>query len=235
MELADPIEQLVDDFGAFLSKNALVSGEAEKRAKLVRKARLEAAQLNKEIPSIWKGMLAEPDDELIELLSRRIYEEVSLRPTKAQVVAALQGSPIPSADVPTGSGATPAAPKPSPPPEQPKRLKPRPSAKPTAMELWGSRYPVTTHVEALRKLLDILYGQHRDDFDRVLELRGRKYPFASRDPQTLSKEGQTSYYEPMSSGYFFDIWLSAINIKKRAGKFLECFGYEAADFKVLYD
>ena len=85
----------MEDFNAFLSKETLVNGQAERRAKAVRKAGLEAAQLNKEIPTIWKGMLAEPDDELVELLSKRVYEKVSLRPTKAQVVAALQGSPIP--------------------------------------------------------------------------------------------------------------------------------------------
>ena len=229
----DPVEQLVDDFGAFLGKDTLVSGQAERQAKLVLKARIEAAQLNKEIPSIWKGMLTAPDDELVDLLSKRVYEKVSLRPTKPQVVAALQGSPIPSATVPA---APPDAP--SPPTMQEKRAKrktPRYSAKPTAMVLWDDRYPVSTHAEGLRKFLDLLYDRHRDDFDRVLQLRGRKYPFASRDPQMLSKEGQTSYYEPKSSGYFFDIWLNASGIKRRAGEFLECFGYSVSDFKFLYD
>ena len=231
----DPVEQLLDDFGAFLSKNALVSGEAEKRAKLVRKARLEAAQLNKEFPTIWKGMLAEPDDELVELLSKRIYEKVSLRPTKPQVVAALQGSPIPSATVPTEPH--PASPGPAAlePQQSLAKPKPRPPVKPTAIKLLGEHYPVSTHADALRKVLDILYERHRDEFHGVLDVGGRKYPYAARDPQMLRKEGRTSPHQPMSSGYFFDTRLSANGCKRRARLFLELFGYSASDFKVLYD
>ena len=231
----DPVEQLLEDFNAFLSKETLDNGQAEKRAQAVRKAGLEAAQLNKEIPSIWKEMLEEPDDELAELLSKRIYEKVNLRPTKPQVVAALQGSPIPSAAVPTDPNAAPTAPSPSEQHQPAQRRKRRPVVKPTAIELWGKRHPVKSHVGAMRKFLDLLYDRHHNDFELALELRGHKYPYVARDPQMLSKAGRDSYYEPMSSGYFIELWLTPEGITKRAGQFLECFGYSASDFKVLYD
>jgi len=152
----DPVEQLLEDFNAFLGKEMLVSGQAERRAKAVRKASLEAAQLNKEIPNIWKGMLREPDDELVELLSKRVYDKVNLRPTRPQVVAALRGSPIPSTAVPTelsgptssatqsksrrtGSGSPPSTtsgPTSSATQSKPPATgeKPHPNAKPVAME-----------------------------------------------------------------------------------------------------
>ena len=237
----DPVEQLLEDFAAFLSKEMLVNGQAERRAKAVRKAGLEAAQLNKEIPSIWAQMLNHPDEELVELLSKRIYEKVNLRPTKPQVVAALQGSPIPSATIlsdPT------AAPTTSPPSEQqqpatrrkprPSR-KPQPSAKPIAMELWGARHEVNSHADALRKVLDVLYERHSDEFSRVLEVRGSKYPYAARDPQMLNPNGQKYNYEQLPSGYFFDLWLSAKGFKRRARQFLAHFGHDPSEFKVLYD
>ena len=103
------------------------------------------------------------------------------------------------------------------------------------MELWGKRYEVNSHADALRKVLDILYERHGEEFDRVLEVRGHKYPYAARDPLLLSKEGKKYHYQPLSSGYFFDLWLSAKGFKRRAGRFLECFGHSASDFKVLYD
>ena len=204
----DPVEQLLEDFNAFLSKEALVSGKAEQRAKLVRKARLEAAQLNKEIPSIWKEMLEEPDDELAELLSKRVYDRVNLRPTKQQVVAALQGSPIPSASIPTSPVlailtdpvAAPLASTPSEQQQPAKRRPPQPSKKPGEMELWGERYKINSHADALRRVLDILYERHGEDFHRVLEVRGRKYPYAARDPQMFSKEGRRYHYQQMSWG-----------------------------------
>lgn len=229
----NPLEQLVEDLSAFLGRENLVSGQAERRAKLVLKARLEAAQLNEEIPSIWKGMLQKPDDELIELLSKRVYEKLNLRPTTPQVVAALQGSPIPSADIPTSHDDAPTA------SEElvtgPSGLSWIPWKTPTAIVVWGQRYPVSTHVDTLRKLLDVLYDRHRDDFDRVLEIRGHTYPYAARDPQLLSKAARIYHYEPASSGYFFDINLDPEGIERRVVQFLECFGHRASDFEVLYD
>ncbi|MCY4104972.1 MAG: hypothetical protein OXG55_17190 [bacterium] len=229
----DPVEQLLEDFNAFLSREMLVSGQAERRAKAVRKAGLEAAQLNKEIPSIWKGMLTEPDDELVELLGKRVYDELNLRPTPEQVRAALTGSPIPSAAVPAEPPETL-----SPPTQQEKGAKrktPRPSVKPTAIELWGQRRPVKSHKGAFESFIDLLYERHRDDFDLVLELRGRKFPYAARDPRQVKYGGEGHYYEPAHSGYFFDNHLSAGDIDRRARRLLEHFGYSPDDLKVLYD
>ena len=243
----DPVEQLLEDFGTFLSKEALVSGRAEERAKLVLKARLEAAQLNKEIPTIWRGMLSEPDNELVELLSRRVYEKINLRPTKPQAVAALQGSPIPSTAVPADPltdpvqetatsdsglfGSVDAPPRETAEREMPRR-RPRPTRKPTAIVLWGTRIPVSSHKAILERVADALYQQHRDDFDRLLELKGRKNSFVSRDPRML---GQGAKYQLPESNYFIDTHLSAANIRKRADQFLNCFGYSSSDLEVLFD
>ena len=227
----DPVEQLLEDFNAFLSKETLLNGQAERRAKAVRKAGLEAAQLNKEIPSIWNQMLKEPDEELVELLSKRVYDNVNLRPTKSQVVAALQGSPIPPATVSNGPKSTATSPaplaRPRPQQEPPtKRRKPRPTPRPVAMELWGERYEVKSHADAMRKFLDLLCERHRGDLDRVLELKGRKYPYAARDPREVKYGEDGHYYEPLSSGLFFDMWLSADGVKRRAGQFLKHFGHD---------
>ena len=229
----NPVEQLLEDFNAFLSKEILVNGQAERRAKAVRKASLEAAHLNKEIPSIWTRMQTDADEELVELLSKRVYEKLNLRPTKPQVVAALQGSPIPSAAVP----AQPSVPTSSAtqPKQKAKEEKPPPNAKPIAMELWGERHEVKSHADAFRNVLDALHSRHGDEFHRVLELRGRKYPYAARDPEMLNPEAKKYNYEQLSSGYFFDLWLNAQGLKRRARQFLEHFGHDPSDFKVLYN
>ncbi len=229
----DPVDQLLEDFNAFLSKEMLVNGQAERRAKAVRKAGIEAAQLAKEIPSIWTQMMQEPDEELVELLGKRVYEKVNLRPTKPQLVAALQGSPIPSAAVPAEP--TVATSSPTQPQQSAKPKKPRPSVKPIAMELWGERHEVKSHADALRKVLDVLYERHSDEFHRVLEVGGHKYPYAARDPEMLNPQGKKYNYEQLSSGYFFDLSLSAEGFKKRACQFLAHFGHDPSDFKVLYD
>ena len=106
-------------------------------------------------------MLEEPDDELAELLSKRVYDRVNLRPTKQQVVAALQGSPIPSASISTSPVlailtdpvAAPLASTPSEQQQPAKRRPSQPSKKPGEMELWGERYKINSHADALRRSL----------------------------------------------------------------------------------
>ena len=226
--MEDPSEQLAADLTTFLSRETIVSGHAQEQAE----ARLDEIQLNKKVPSIWKQMLQEPDDELAELLQRRVQEKAHLRLASKQVEAALQGSPIPSAAVPAASPEPPSLPTHS--SSQPaKRKKPRASVKPTAIELWGERHPVGTHIGVMRKFVDLLCERHPDDFDRVLEVRGRRYPHAARDPETLAP----SYprHEPMSSGIFVALSNEPEDIKRRVGRLLKCVDHDASDFRVLYD
>ena len=229
----DPLEQLVEDFHAFLSKATLVNGEAERRAKAVLEASREAARLNQEIPRIWTDMVRAPDEELVELLSKRIYEQVNLRPTRDQVVAALQGSSVPSAPVPADPSAPtpPAAPtKPTAPGRTPRR-----STKPVAMVLWGERHEVQSHVDVLKTVIDRLYERHTSEWDRVLEVRGHKNPYAARDPQMFKPDGRKYNYRHLASGYYFDLWHNADALQRRARQFLVHFGHDPSDLEVLYD
>lgn len=222
-----PVEQLAEDLSAFLGKDNLVSGKAKQRAQLVLKAKLEAEHLNKEIPSIWTQMLNEPDEELVELLSKRVYDNLNLRPTKQQVVAALQGLPIPTAAVP------PATPEAVPPKTEQKPATKRASPKkPRSMVLWGKEQSVSSTREVLLTVVDSLYEQHLHDFDRILQIRGKKFPYAALDPATL-RTGE--YREVNSSGYFIDVHLSAKDAIRRATQFLQLFGHTPSDLEVRYD
>ena len=226
--MEDPSEQLVTDLTTFLSRETLASGQAEQRAK----ARLEEVRLNLEVPSIWRQMRQDPDGELVELLRKRVQEKAHLELTPEQAIAALQGSHIPPAAVSTEP---PTAPPPPPEQQPPKRRKPRFSPKPTAIELWGKRYPVSTYKDGFTKFIDLLYELHRDDFDRVLKLKGHKHLYVARDPRDVKYGADGHYYEPMSSGYFFDTWLSANDMKRRVEILLKLFDHSASDFKVLHD
>ena len=88
----DPVEALVQDLEAFLSNHALEASDAVSQAERVLQAQRERTLLSEKIPSIWRRMIEEPDEELLEVISKRVYNEVNLRPDKAQVVAVLKGS-----------------------------------------------------------------------------------------------------------------------------------------------
>ena len=228
----DPVERIAEDLRAFLHKETLLSGQAETKAKLVLKASLEAARLSREIPDIWKRMLKDPDEELVELLGKRVYAEVDLRPTEDQVVAVLRGLPVPLAGIPDKQVDVPKTSKPLKPEAKKTQKRPRPTQKPVAILLWGTRHSVSSHKEILQKVADLLHEKHSSDFDKMLRLRGRKFPYVARDPESLQRD---SYYQVMSSDYFIDTHLGARDIRRRAELFLSCFGYDSSDLDVLFD
>ena len=221
----DPVERIVEDLRAFLHREALVKGRAEKKAKSVLKATLDAARLNTEIPKIWKKMLEGPDEELVELVGARVYERLNLRPEKSQVIAALRGKPVPMASEPDSSVT-----------EEPQaadtnRVTNRaPSRRPVAILLWGTRHPVSTHKDVLGQVTDRLYERHARDFDTVLDLKGKRIPWAALNP-----EGFHGSHQVKASPYFINAHGNAHAIKKRAEAFLEHFGYDKSDLEIIFE
>ena len=222
----DSVDRLTEDLNAFLHRETLVSGQAETKAKLVLKASLEAARLEKEIPEIWRTMLDEPDEELVELIGTRVYEQLNLRPDKNQVIAVLHDEPVPMAGehessmagatrVPDSAGATSRA----------------PSRRPVAFKLWGVRYPVSTRKAIYPLVVDLLYERHADAFSGLLEPIGRRrFPFAALDPDEFwspHKVGSSRYFiETGGNTQAFDRWTVLL---------LEHFGYDESDLEVHYE
>ena len=191
--------------------------------------------MNSEVPSIWEGMLREPDDDLIALVQRRVHERAHLRLTNEQVMAALQGSPIPSATIPTGPDDTRLASETS--AAGPSGLSSESRRTPTAIELWGEHHDVNSNVDAYRTFLDLLCERHRDNFERVLEvsLPRRMFPPAARDPTDLGKTGEREHHEPKQSRIFFTEHSNPKFVEETATAFLECFGHSGSDFELRYD
>lgn len=201
----NPVEQLATDFAAFLGKEKLLSGEAEKKAKQVLKAHHDEVRLDKEVRRIWREMLNAPDEELIELVSKRVYEKTNLRPIPYQVTTVLKDSPSPkSSTEPSGS----------------------PTKRPVHIKLFGDYYKVNLWNEVIKRVADVLYERRRSDFDRVLNLG----MFASRNPNKFRYA-----YEVDDSGIFVSTNLNAQHIEKGSRKFLEELGYHSTELEILFD
>ena len=211
----DSVDRLAEDLNAFLHKETLVSGQAETKAKLVLKASLEAARLEKELPKIWRTMLDEPDEELVELIGSRVYEKLNLRPEKSQVIAALRGNPVPT----VSAAATPAT-----------GASRAPSRRPVAFTLWGVRHQVSTRKAIYAKVVDLLYERHAPDFDSLLQPIGRR-----KEPHVaLDREDWWSPYQVKSSNYFIETWQSTQTLDRWTNLILEHFGYDKSDLEVNY-
>ena len=219
----DSVDRLSEHLNAFLRKETLVSGQAETKAKLVLKASLEPARLGKEIPEIWKAMVNEPDEELVELIGSRVYEKLNLRPEKSQVVAVLRGEPVPMAGELHSSVAEVS--------QAPNATGRAPSRRPVAFTIWGVRHPVSTRKEIYAEVVDLLYERHATEFSSLLEpIGGGRVPYAALDDKDYWFPHQVK-----SSQYFIETQGHTWTLFGRAELLLEHFGYDKSDLEVVFE
>ena len=238
----DPLEELVEDLHMFLGKDNLWSGRAERRAREVLVAVRDDERVRTELPKIWRRMVDGADKRLVDLVIGEAYEELGLRPRPEQVMAVLRGLAVPQTRAASRSGQnaddTPvkneepprpsSPPPPSSPPSPPPPRRRVAGKKPAAYVLWGNRHEVRTWKQILIGVAEGLYQRHGPQFDRILELRGRKHPYASRH-----KEDFRFASAPVAdSGLHIDAHMSAVQIRRRSRELLEHFGHSPDDLEI---
>ncbi len=236
--LEGSLEAIADDLQTFLGQEALISASAEKRASQVLKARRETDLLNEKLPGLWRAMLgqagsARPDDELVELVSKRAYDKLNLRPAPQQIVDVIQDrpvSPMPTAEAKPSAMAERDVRAASPAGTPKKRKKRQPSTKPTGFVLWGHRRSVEHFSEIVTGVAEAIHDRHPRDFHRIGQLRGKKWPYASQRPVELYTAKQVG-----TTGWHVDVHMGGPDTIRRAKQFLAHFGYDPDDLEVLYD
>lgn len=211
----------------FLNKEALTSGSAQTAAKKALQATLDAARLKTEIPGVWIRMRTRPDSDLVSLVAAKVRDELGLDASAEQVVAVLNGDPVPDVGHTAPAPATSGTPLNAPDQSAGLRQAKRRSVKPVAVTLWGFRHTVSSHKDVLARVVDGLHDRHPDTFGKALELRGRANPYMSRNATELKAPRRVA-----SSSYYVDTHLSAAAIVQRAELFLDCFGYPKTDLVV---
>lgn len=222
--MSAPIEQLAEDFESFLGKDRLRSGEAEAKAKRVLKAIAEGKRLHAALSRVWEDILVPTDDEIVELVTKRIYKQVSIRPSREQVVAALERKPIPRhEDTANKTRPTPRLPKIT--PKAPPRRTPQ---KIEAIMLWGSRYPVKSFTEMLALVVEKLFERHPEKIPDAMRLKRKTISFVTTSPQPPRR-----YIRMKGMDYFLYCDYTGAQMQKRAEDFLKFFGYQASDLELL--
>ena len=224
----DPVEKLADSLKTFLGKKNLLNGHAKDKAKQILQAHRRAYEIDTELPVLWRSMLNEPDNGLVELIRQRMHEKIDLWPDHEQVAKILRDSTIPI----TG------------PPPTPQTLaltpsktsqKPTKSRTPAGIQLGGRNYQVRTKHEALfslAKIAETLYQEHRSEIlDWLLDQSSKDgNPWASRNPDKLK--------EPLalgSTGIYLETNLNSMHVRSRIIKLLELPDNPPLDYEILYD
>ena len=156
-------------------------------------------------------MLDKPDDELVELIGQRVYDKLSLRPGREQIVAAMRKMPIPARKPETTEAQDPLPPT---------------APNPTAVVLWGTRHPVKLHSDILLTVVEELCKRHPDSFERTVEpLRYQEWQWVSRDRERVASKNP----KQTPSGYFVNVRMTAKRQKQRWNRLLEAFGHSGSD------
>lgn len=218
----DPIEQSADDLEAFLSRDAVRGGKAERDAAKVLKRLQEESDIARRLPEIWRKMLTKPDVDLVELVRTKVYAELRLSPSEEQVAAALSGQEV----------------TPSRPASSVEASQPGPSGADIRKQRMLRRIQSAT-VLGVHKELRTWYGlvvfvteqmliRHPHDFmTKAYQLRGHKHNYVSKNAQELR-----SPVEIGMSGIYVDTHLSTKNCIQRSHQILEVFGYSASDLQI---
>ncbi|MBC7113540.1 MAG: restriction endonuclease subunit R [Candidatus Methanomethyliales bacterium] len=215
------VEEIVSKFVDLLSKEKIQSGEAINNAKKILESKNRDKKIKEAIPQAWQRLITEVDEELVELLSKKVENICGFRPGIDLIENFLKSLP----QISLG-------------PKLPKEPKPGATSPPSAsysylkirgFDLRGRHFKVDSWREMLLKLSEIMAYEHSKDFEKVLTLKGKKRPYFSRNKNELRAPKKVG-----NSEIYLEVNLSADSTVKIAKQVVTLFGYKEDDLKFEY-
>ncbi len=214
-------DEVVKKFKDFLSKQNVISNRAVENAENLYKSNQKQNLIKETIPKAWKKIITEPDELLVDLLSETTEKLCGYKPdnetvekfllninkepviqSKKETTPLMQSSPnqvfTPSMDTESYSGKT-----------------------VVAFTFKGKRYEVHTWREVLIKVTNIMLSTHKEQFDKVFSIVGRKKSYFTKDPSELIDPKEIG-----NIGIYVETTLSANRIVKLSRDIIELFGYK---------
>ena len=216
-------EEIVQKLEALLSKENVISGKTVQSAEILYEQSQKKGEISATLPEAWNQLVSEPEDLIVDLLVEKTKELCGEETDKITVErflsAHLQNIKITSLLAPVEPVPTP-EPKP---PDHKKGTKRKAFivTKPTAFTFNGARHEVPSWKEMILKLCKILYADHADFEQRVLEMRGGKgRRFFSRNADDFNEDREIN-----GTGIYVDTHLDAKEAKRLAENLITKFGY----------
>ncbi|MGB6874027.1 MAG: restriction endonuclease subunit R [Dehalococcoidia bacterium] len=212
-------EDIVSRFLDYLAKENVYSGKYIQNAEAVYKSRQREYLVRDTLPKAWDKLISEPDDLLIELIADATEKLCGYKPDNS-VVEHFISSNIAGGQVPTEV-----------------RIAKEPIRKTTITKLGSyigksvtafifknTRYEVRYWIEVLSQICKLTYNLHRSSFESVLQLRGSKRPYFTRNPNELRVPQQIE-----DSDIFMETNLSSVQIVRISVNVILLFGYSEKD------
>ena len=223
-ESKDIVSKLVN----FLSKDNITSGKAIQNAEAIYEGQQKLNILKETLPKAWNKIIDEADDLLIDLINEtaeklcgfkaatELVEQFLSRHKDHLIISATPPMRTPS---PTRRSVTHPTPT--------SILGSYAGKSISSFSFRGPNYQVRSWKELLIKLCDILKISHGSEFDKTLNIAGRKRPYFSRNANELRSPQKLS-----NTGIFVETNLSANNIVKICLDMLAIFGYPSNELRI---
>ncbi|HAV42553.1 TPA: restriction endonuclease subunit R [bacterium] len=222
-------KEITQKFIDFLSKKDVISGNAITNAEGVYKSKQKRRLIEDTLPKAWKKLITEADEILVELIAETTEKLCGYKPDLTAVENFLVSY------IPKMEPSIPKVPKQVTPSKEVTIIKEGPSEGEkiytgksiSAFTFKETRYVVKTWKELLIQICDIIAATHRDRFEQVLNLIGRKRPYFSRNQNELRAPERIE-----GTDIYVEINLSANSIVKLSRDVLSLFGYTKEDLSI---
>lgn len=215
-------KDIVGRFIDYLEKENVCSGKSIQIAEAVYKGRQKEYLIRETLPKAWDKLISEPEELLVELIADATEKLCGYKPENSVVENFI------FSNVSVGQTRS-------------EKLERKESVKKTTIAIGVSyvgksvtaftfrntRYEVKYWIDILTQICRLIYDIHRRDFDKVLQLQGRKRPYFTRTPNELRLPQQVE-----DSGIYMETNLSSNQIVKISTSVILLFGYSEKDFTI---
>lgn len=218
-------EEIAGRFIDYLAKENVISGKAITNAEAIYKSRQKSYLIKETLPKAWNKLISEPDELLIDLIAESTEKLCGYKPDHSMVedfisvnLSEIEISHRPEAkrkvDLPRRKVSA-------------GKIESYIGKSVTAFTFKNTKYDVRFWKDILIKICSLMNSIHRNNFERVLNLQGRKRPYFTKNANELRIPEKIE-----GTDIFVEINLSANSIVKMSLDILSLFGYSEEDFTI---
>lgn len=215
-------EDIVRRFIDYLAKDNVYSGKYVQDAEAIYKSKQKELLIIDTLPKAWSKLIYEPDELLIELIADATEKLCGYKPDNS-VVEDFISSTITGDQVSIGTGKAKVPIKRI----ELTNVESYSGKSVTAFVFKNTRYEVRYWIEVISQIGRLMYNLHRSDFEGVLQLRGSKRPYFTRNPNELRTPQRIE-----DSNIFMETNLSSNSIVRISMNVILLFGYSEEDFSI---
>lgn len=220
------LNEVTENLLSFLSKENVKSEKALENAHSYLKNLKKNYIVKNAIPSAWEKLISEPDELMVELLADKTEDLCGYRPEYEVIENFLKELRFQSVDkVDEEEINTEVQARIS----KSKKTK-NATQKIIGYTLFNKKHNVSTYIEMLLSVCKLLYELHKDEYSKILSLRGKKWVFFSKNPEDLKIRPIRIEGTP----YWVEANFSADSIKNRLViPLLLLFGHKEKDISFI--